>query len=156
MRIMRRSISSPTARSKHLCAAGFALMLALGCASLFAGKYPLRIGAILAGDETQIRVFWSLRFARTMLGAVGGFVVAYELDQRYIRYDTSGCWWVQLLKLVLGLGLSLGIKELAYLALDFLPGELLHRMIAYFLLVIFAGAIWPLTFPFFRRLEKNK
>ena len=31
MRIMRRSISSPTSRSKHLCAAGFALMLASIC-----------------------------------------------------------------------------------------------------------------------------
>ena len=101
-------------------------------------------------------LFSALKNAYKMLGAVGGFVVAYELDQRYIRYDTAGCWWVQLLKLVLGLGLSLGIKELAYLALDFLPGELLHRMIAYFLLVIFAGAIWPLTFPFFQKLEKRK
>lgn len=100
-------------------------------------------------------IFSGLKNAYKMLGAVAGFTVVYRLDQRYIRYETAGCWWIQLLKWILGLGLSVGLKELMYLVLDFLPGELLQRMIAYFVLVLFAGAVWPLTFKYIRKLEKK-
>ncbi len=93
--------------------------------------------------------------AYKMLGAISGFYLVYELDQRFIRFDTKGSWWVQLLKLIPGLGLSLGIKELAYLALGWMADELLMRCIAYFLLVLFAGAVWPLTFKYFQKLDKK-
>ncbi len=106
-------------------------------------------------DANGEELFSGLKNAYKMLGAVAGFVVVYELDQRYIRYETAGCWWVQLLKWIPGLGLSVALKEVAYLAFGFLPGELLHRMIAYFLLVIFAGALWPMTFKYIRKLEKK-
>ena len=106
-------------------------------------------------DAEGAELFSGLKNAYKMLGAVAGFTVVYWLDQRYIRYETNGCWWVQLLKWIPGLGLSVGLKELMYLALDFLPGELLHRAIAYFVLVLFAGAVWPLTFKYIRKLEKK-
>ncbi len=101
-------------------------------------------------------LFSGLKNAYKMLGAVAGFTVVYELDRRYIRYETGGCWWVQLLKWIPGLALSVGLKELCYLAFDFLPGEVLHRMVAYFVLVIFAGAVWPLTFKYIRKLDKKE
>ncbi len=106
-------------------------------------------------DASGEELFSGLKNAYKMLGAVAGFTVVYWLDQRYIRYETGGCWWVQLLKWIPGLLLSVGLKELMYLLLDFLPGELLHRMIAYFVLVLFAGAVWPLTFKYIRKLEKK-
>ncbi len=106
-------------------------------------------------DAEGAELFSGLKNAYKMLGSVAGFAVVYWLDQRYIRYETAGCWWVQLLKWIPGLGLSVGLKELMYLVLDFLPGELLHRMIAYFVLVLFAGAVWPLTFKYIRKLEKK-
>lgn len=106
-------------------------------------------------DAEGAELFSGLKNAYKMLGAVAGFTVVYWLDQRYIRYETGGCWWVQLLKWIPGLGLSVGLKEVMYLVLDFLPGELLHRMIAYFVLVLFAGAVWPLTFKYIRKLEKK-
>lgn len=106
-------------------------------------------------DAEGAELFSGLKNAYKMLGCVAGFTVVYWLDQRFIRYETGGCWWVQLLKWIPGLALSVGLKEVMYLALDFLPGELLHRMIAYFVLVLFAGAVWPLTFKYIRKLEKK-
>ena len=50
-------------------------MLALGCASLFAGKYPLAIDKLLSGDPLQLRVFVTLRLSRTVVGLVGGFAL---------------------------------------------------------------------------------
>ena len=50
-------------------------MAALAAASLFVGKYPLTPSGLLAGDEMQVRVFWTLRFSRTVMGAAGGFAL---------------------------------------------------------------------------------
>ena len=66
---------SPTARTKIFCAAGAVLLAALAAASLFAGKYPLTLAGLLAGDEMQLRVFWTLRVSRTAVGAAGGFAL---------------------------------------------------------------------------------
>lgn len=55
--------------------ASFALLAVLAVASLFIGKYPLSIDKLFAGDKTQLQVFWALRFSRTVVGLVGGFVL---------------------------------------------------------------------------------
>lgn len=94
--------------------------------------------------------------AYKMLGATCGFLIAYELDVRLIRYETKAVWWAQVLKVVLGLALTLGVKELAYLVFAVIPHEPLSRCLAYFVLVIFAGAVWPLTFRFFAKPDKKE
>ena len=116
---------------------------------LFMKFYPF------PADADAANLYSGLKNAYKMLGAVAGFVVAYELDLRFIRYETKACFWAQGLKWVLGLGLSLGLKELAYVALGWMSDELLMRAIAYFLLVLFAGAVWPLTFKYFQKLGKK-
>ena len=40
--------------------------------SLMVGKYPLSFEKILAGDETSVRVFLTLRLPRTLMGIAGG------------------------------------------------------------------------------------
>lgn len=62
-------------KTKWFCAAGAALLAALAVFSLFTGRYPLTIEALLAGDEMQRRVFWTLRVSRTLVGVVGGFAL---------------------------------------------------------------------------------
>ena len=57
------------------CAAGAALLAVLAVASLLTGKYPLTLEGMLAGDEMQLRVFWTLRASRTAVGVVGGFAL---------------------------------------------------------------------------------
>ena len=43
-------------------------MSVLAALSLFVGKYPLALGRLLDGDAMQWRVFWTLRFSRTVVG----------------------------------------------------------------------------------------
>lgn len=50
-------------------------MIALAFASLFIGKYPLTLNGLLSGDDMQLRVFWTLRFSRTIVGIIGGFAL---------------------------------------------------------------------------------
>ena len=62
-------------KTKWFCAAGAVLLAALAVLSLFTGKYPLTFESLLAGDEMQRRVFWTLRVSRTVVGVVGGFAL---------------------------------------------------------------------------------
>lgn len=104
-----------------------------------------------SGEE----LFNGLENSYKMMGAVLGFVAAFWLDRRYIRYETGGCWWVQLIKWIVGLGLVVALQVLAGKLLGFLP-VLIRQLTSYFLLTVFAGAIWPLSFKYLRRLEGKK
>ena len=93
--------------------------------------------------------------AYNLLGALLGFAVAYPIERRYIRFDVKGVWWVQVLKTVIGLGLIIAVKELLKIPLVPLIGTNLCAMVRYFLLVVIAVAVWPLTFPYFNKLSKK-
>ena len=51
------------------------MLIALGCVSLFVGKYPLSLEKLLSGDDTQLRVFLTLRVSRTVVGITGGIAL---------------------------------------------------------------------------------
>lgn len=72
---MKPSITSPTAKTKYLCAAGVAVLAALAVAGLWIGKYPLTLAKLRQGDALQWRVFLTLRFSRTVVGVLGGFAL---------------------------------------------------------------------------------
>lgn len=72
---MRLSMTSPMAKHKTflLCASASLALVLLSVTSLFVGKYPLTLSELLAGNEQQLRVFWTLRVSRTVMGVFGGF-----------------------------------------------------------------------------------
>lgn len=72
---MKPSTLSPTARTKALCALCTLFLLALALLSLFVGKYPLSLPALLSGDAMQRRIFFTLRLSRTIVGVFGGFAL---------------------------------------------------------------------------------
>ena len=75
---MRLSLTSPTMRHKKtaiLCASAFIALALLAFSGLFVGKYPLTLEGLLSGEEQQVRVFWTLRFSRTVMGVFGGFLL---------------------------------------------------------------------------------
>lgn len=103
-------------------------------------------------------LYSALKNAYKMLGAVVGFYGVYELDQKYIRYDAAdGSIWSKLIRWGLGLAATVAVQKLCYLVFGLLPGEhgaLFCRLLSYMVMVLFAGAVWPLTFPFIKRFAK--
>ena len=94
-----------------------------------------------------------LKNAFTLLGCTAGLVVVYFVDSRYINFDTKAKWYAQLLKLAIGLGIILAIKSGLSAPLTALFGnEYVARAVRYFLIVVFAGAVWPLTFKKFAKM----
>ncbi|MBQ8611659.1 MAG: phosphatase PAP2 family protein [Oscillospiraceae bacterium] len=92
-----------------------------------------------------------------MMGCTAGLWLAFELDTRVIRFDTRAVWWAQLLKLALGAAILLGIKSGLKPAINALCGGMAFADgVRYFLIVVFAGCIWPLTFQWFAGLGGGK
>lgn len=95
--------------------------------------------------------------AFTMIGCLGGMVVVYWAEQKWINFSTDGKWWVQLIKVVLGLALVLAVKSGLKTPLNWLcGGELVGRAARYFLIVLVAGLLWPMTFRLWNKLDKSR
>lgn len=91
-----------------------------------------------------------------MLGCFMGLYVSYELDHKYVNFSTEGSLLTQVLKTALGLIPLVLIKALLKQPLLALcGGHFIADGIRYFLIGIFAGIIWPLTFKFFAKLGKK-
>lgn len=95
--------------------------------------------------------------AYTMLGCMLGVWVTYEVDSRYTNFETKAVWWAQLLKLLLGFALIMGIRAGLKTPLYTLTGgHYFADGIRYFIMVLFAGCIWPLSFRRFSLLGHKK
>lgn len=117
---------------------------------LFMELFPFPAEA--AGEE----LYSGLKNAYKMAGAVIGLPIVYELDLRCIKFPTKAVWWAQLLKVALGLVLTLAVKEMCYFVFGLFMPALLYRAFAYLFMVLFAGAVWPLTFKYFASFGNNK
>ena len=93
--------------------------------------------------------------AYTLLGAVSGVQIVYAIDSQFLRFPTRAPWWGQLVKLVGGIGLTLAVKELLKAPLlAFCGGHDAAHALRYFLVVLVAGCLWPMTFRFFEKYAK--
>ena len=68
----------------------------------------------------------------------------------------NAIWWAQILKVVVGLALVLAVKEGARIPLEAIfGGHMIARGVRYFLIVIMAGVVWPMSFRWFAALGKK-
>ena len=93
-----------------------------------------------------------LKNAYTLLGTLVGFLIVYAVDEKWLHFPEKAVWWAQLIKIAVGLGLVLAVKSGLKTPLNAIFGELVGRAARYFLLVIVAGIVWPLTFQWFAKL----
>lgn len=95
-----------------------------------------------------------MKNACTLFGCTLGLAPVYFLDKHFIKFETYGAWYSQVIKFVLGLCGVLLIKEgLSTPLVMLFSNEYVARVVRYFLIVMFAGVVWPLTFRFFKDLK---
>ncbi len=97
-----------------------------------------------------------LKNAYTLMGAIFGMVVVYFVDKKWVHFEVKAIWWAQILKVAGGLCLVLLVKEGLRTPLSALFGEYPGRALRYFLIVLAAGIVWPLTFRWFSGLGKKE
>lgn len=110
-------------------------------------------------DPTQMDTYnytHGVQNAYTLLGAIFGMVVVYFVDEKWIHFEVKAVWWAQILKMLGGLVLVLAVKAGLKTPLNVLFGEYPGRAVRYFLIVLVAGCVWPLTFRWFTSLGKEE
>jgi len=71
-------------------------------------------------------------------------LISYYLDRKYVHSETGAVWWLQIIKLVVGLALILAIKEGLKPVFAMIIGDHpITSAIRYFLMVLFGALIWP-------------
>ena len=138
--------------SQHgVMGAVLAVMLALAAGYLlFVSLYPFPDDVDAANLAHGVENAWKL------LGATIGMLVGWWLDVRFIHFDTRAVWYVQLIKLVGGLALLLGIRAALKAPLAAALGAGVGGAVRYGVMVLFAAAVWPMVFaPLCRALEKR-
>jgi undecaprenyl-diphosphatase len=91
--------------------------------------------------------------AWTILGCAIAMLVVYTIDLTRLHFDTKAPLPAQCCKLVLGVALLLLLKGvLKEPLLSLFGGHAAAHALRYFIVVLFAGAVWPMTFPTWTRL----
>ena len=108
-----------------------------------------------AVDSENIAV--ATEYAYKLFGLSLGAFLGYEIDQRYVRFETDAPLWAQILKVAFGffivLGLQKGLKQPLYAILSAKGAADAFR---YGLLTLFAVGIWPMSFARFSKFKKQK
>ena len=117
---------------------------------LFVELYPFQMDIDLHNLESGVKN------AYTLLWSLVGLIIVYLVDQRYLHFDTKAVWWAQVLKVAFGLLVVLAVKSGMKTPLEVLCGShMIARGLRYFLIVIVAGIVWPLTFKWFSKLGRK-
>jgi len=93
--------------------------------------------------------------AYTMIGCLSGVAIVYLVDRKYLQFPVEAVWWVQILKILVGLLLVLAVKEGLRTPLELVLPVYPARAVRYFLIVIMAGAIWPMSFARLSKLGRK-
>ncbi len=88
----------------------------------------------------------------TLLGCSVGILLSLWIEHRYVNFEPKTSFLRQLPKVIIGLALTLAIKEGTKPIFKLIFGDVLFTTaIRYFLVVVFAAAIWPMSFGWFNR-----
>ena len=124
------------------------LLTAAHLAFVFLYEFPADVDAynLLHGREN----------ARTMAGCITGMILVYIVDENWLHFSTKAVWWAQIIKVAVGLGLILAVKSGMKGILNGMFGDYAGRAVRYFLIVLVAGVLWPMTFRYFEKLGKKE
>lgn len=106
-------------------------------------------------DIDQHNMVSGIKNAYTLLGALLGLLIVYIVDEKWIQFPVKAVWWAQVLKVLLGLVAVLIVKSGLKSPINALVGSSAGTLVRYFLIVVVAGAVWPLTFRWFAKLGKK-
>ena len=125
------------------------LVMALGLLA-YVQLYPF------PADVDEQNLASGVKNAYTMLGCLAGVAVVYPAEKKFVNFETKAIWWAQLLKAALGIAVVLAVKGGLRAPLELVLGTYPARAVRYFLVVLAAGLLWPMTFRWFSKLGEKK
>ncbi len=117
---------------------------------LFVEFYPF------PADMAPENLASGVKNAYTFFGCVIALVIVYIVDSKWLHFPVKAVWWAQIIKVVVGLALVMGVKSGTKNFLNAIMGETIGRSARYFLIVMVVGILWPLTFRWFSKLGSKE
>lgn len=143
-------------RAAHNPKAMLRLLLVMVALSVVYLLYFTLIWKIPAGVDMADNLAHGIQNGWKMVGCTVGMTIVWWLDEKYIHFETEAVWYGQVLKVVIGLGLLLAVKSGLKPPLVALLGAGVGGAVRYFLMVLVAGAVWPLSFRYFARMGHKR
>ena len=128
---------------------GFLAVLALLTLAFFLYSFLCPFPDWMYAEEHFVNIVEARHNASILAGALVGVTIGYTLDLNKVKFRTDAKWWAQILKVVVGLVITLALIEGPKFVLG--KSELVTGL-RYGLGVLFATGIWPMTFGWFARL----
>ena len=97
-----------------------------------------------------------LKNAYTMFGCTVGMAIVYVADTKWLNFSVQAKPSIQLIKIVAGLLLVLAVKEGMRAPLERILPVYPARALRYFLIVLTAGILWPMSFKYLTKLGEKK
>ena len=115
----------------------------------FVRTYPFPADLDLANYEEGLKNGWMMLFCSL------GLLVVFHLDRTRLQWPTKAPLPAQIVKVAVGLGLTLALKSvLKAPLLALFGGSLMAHGVRYGIVILFAGILWPMTFRFFERYAR--
>ena len=114
-------------------------------------------GYAFPADVDPVNLAEGRKNAWTILGCAAATLVTYTVDTYFVRFETAAPLPAQACKLIVGVGLTVLLKSVLKSPLLALCAD--HpaaHALRYFIVVVFAAAVWPMTFPFWTRLFSHQ
>ena len=106
------------------------------------------------GEVDAANLYSARKNASTLFAGTLCLLPVYLIDKHYTKFETYAPWYAQIIKVAVGLGIVLGIKSgLSKPLVALFGNEFVARGVRYFLIVAFAGIVWPMTFKFFAKMR---
>ena len=97
-----------------------------------------------------------LKNAYMILFCAIGLMLTFFIDTKYVHFPTQTVWWAQIIKVVVGLAILRALTSvLKAPLLALFGGHSIAHGVRYFIVILFAGIVWPMTFKFFAKLGKK-
>ena len=131
------------------CIIGSVFLLSLAnLLFVFLYQFPADVDAVNLADAEKT--------ACQLFAIVLAMCILYPVDHYLLKFQTDAVWWAQILKLVGGVAIVLAVRLLLKSPLNALFGVNVGCGVRYFLMVIAAGILWPMTFGWFSKLGRKE
>ena len=129
----------------------------LGCMTLVAIAYLCYLNLWKFPEEVRSNANYTEGLANgwKLFGALVGLIVAYTVDEHKIHFSEQAPLLGQVCKVVLGLVLIVGIKSGLKALFGLFSDGAFWDAARYFVIVVFAGVVWPLSFPLWQKVGRK-
>ena len=98
----------------------------------------------------------SIGNAYVLVGAACGMLTGKFMDDRFVHFETKAVWWVQVIKVAIGLVIALAVRAGLKVVFGDTNETALLRGVRYFAMTVVCIGFYPMLFKSICKLDKKK